>query len=1098
VPIANHQDYHPYLNEIAGELVQYTRECTGDGNVRALSEKLKDYDADAGAKKPFEQAIQQAAALNPEEKLHAARALAAERIVLSALGNMYRRMETPTPEERFTDYFTRALKGTPEKPATQQEQKAFIETLKKASEKMIISVVQTMHPTIYHTDFARRYETEITTELEGIAAGLLNTTKEARLASTADQMETLLREVKRKIHTMTDDLMAGKESVTPDKQVKVVDENILDRFNHNRMKDAFKKVVSAYNNALVSVANALQTDDRHPLNAGLAGQMRDSRINDSQVIWRTWAHGADADGRDSTSILLYDGIHHHVRDGKYIGRKRDLRENAKDQKQSVSCLIQKAHWRDGDFRDFCNEFLTAHGENAKDRIQWKDADDSTALQMSEQEQADMYKALITGRFGSYAEKLADLRLVPPSLNDQTIAFNRMFRKVYREFLLEKKDIVAEGKPLPDLNTLDKEDLQELARRIKETTVECGPKRERVRFTLDINGNGDHKENGESNGKENGESNGKKDISPPSLLYSPTTGDNKGFFEFVQKTVITKDAGGRRHAELSPLLPKERRKLLDVVKRLQVLNDAHDTFGDKVADRYQVANFENASDFYASLLLFKETGIIKVKDGKVEGKPKLSLQPLLEKEQDQTNAPSLFRGLLRDDLVRSYYEALGHADIMVGYSDGAKSAGNLASEWSIYKCERNLKEEFKKAGIKVRVNGKDEDIELRFFHGRGRGDSRGGQFDEGQNYRASAPELHQDMRYDETIQSDGPMNGAISKSRSEDMLTSMITGVITAKRESDVEMEKRKDPAYVDRVKARERAIDTIAKTSKDGYLELVAKRPETMKLLNAVHDNIFKSSRAKSRGKTFDDERAISVEYGFNMADAPLHYIGTQTALKDFIKSGQTVPDEQGHQVSGARALEVLYQTTPFIRNLLDKTEQGLRDYDPAVFQQYAKVAGVDDWAKECITELSGLKDLVHDVRTQEATKQAMRTMDRASPERPRPLAGKLPLREVVRRGLRQQRYEERGYEALRAQNVANDKMAHALGVSGAYANGEIQSIEELCHNPQQPEDANSTEAKTMRILSFLASESNRGKGLFPDPAITAAVDHVPYLARAR
>jgi hypothetical protein len=169
------------------------------------------------------------------------------------------------------------------------------------------------------------------------------------------------------------------------------------------------------------------------------------------------------------------------------------------------------------------------------------------------------------------------------------------------------------------------------------------------------------------------------------------------------------------------------------------------------------------------------------------------------------------------------------------------------------------------------------------------------------------------------------------------------------------------------------------------------------------------------------------------------------------------------------------------------------------VFRQYAKIAGVSPWAEECITELSGLREMTNSIRRHEAMKQAMQSMDRTNPDRPEPLSGKLPLTEVVRRSRRQQRYEERGSDVLRAENVSLDKAAHAIAVSDAYVGGELKSIAELGYNPMQPDpEKDSGGARLMRILSFLSSESNRNKGLMPPPAVTAAVDHVPFLEREK
>jgi phosphoenolpyruvate carboxylase len=1057
---------HRYLDAVANQLMEYTRERAGTSNAMPFEGAVQQYATKPDKDTALQLAALEGATLTPEQKLQASRAMAAERIVLNALGNMYRRMETPDPQERFKQYFEQALVG--KKP---EEQDAFVDVLKQAQEKMIISVVQTMHPTIYHTEFARDQETALTQSLEKIANGYRSRLPEDRDAYRG-RADYPLAEAKRVIDHLVDAVMSGTQ-VTPVKQVTVVQENRLDRENHVKMQDAFDAVVRGYNAALSDVSKTLQLDG--VLTTKQGEKMRAATITDKKAVWRTWAYGADADGRDlSTSIVLFDGIHHHLQDGEFIGRKRDLRENAKDQKQSISCLVQRACRKDGNFWDFCAYFDQEHQANVPNRLGWVDSRKSTVLQLTEQEQAEVFRTLLTEEYGPFKDKLKGMKLVPDSLKDQTIAFNEMFREEYRRFLKERGE-KGDG-PLPDLRSLNEKDLQEVAHRVSRG-VECGPNRELVHFTLDVGDNGHTAEPGKERKKEEG-----------SLLYSPKTGDNQDFFKPAYKPVVVESGTGSKRIATVKISDKERRKTLDVVKRLQVLDHAIDKFGQKVADRYQIANFENASDFYATMLLFKETGIIKVENGVVVGKPKLSLQPLLETEQDQKNAIGLFTKLLDDPLVLSYYKALGNrAEMMLGYSDGAKSAGNLASEWSIYKCGRDLKQVFA-----------DKGIELTFLHGRGRGDSRGGQYDEGQNYRAAAYQLHEGMYYDQTHQADGPMNDAISSARGESTLTSIVTGILTAKREAEMEKQRRTDPSYAKRVEGLEKAIDAIAADSSRTYLDMVATPPDIGKLLGAVHDNPFKSSRAASRKEgavDFESARAITVEYGLNAADAPLLYVGMKKALENFVESGQQVQAKDGRMVSGQQALEALYEGHPAFRNMLDKTELGMRDYDPAVFRQYAKVAGVSEWAEKCIKELDGLAELTHSVRVFDATKKAMKELDRSDPARPKPIAGTLPLREVVARTRRQQDYEQRSINPIWLMSLDLDKRAHALALSGAIKDGAVQTAQEGA-NPFKPQDPIVAEA--LLNVTFVTSAQHSQKGQFLPPAITAAVDNVPFMERMR
>ena len=91
---------------------------------------------------------------------------------------------------------------------------------------------------------------------------------------------------------------------------------------------------------------------------------------------------------------------------------------------------------------------------------------------------------------------------------------------------------------------------------------------------------------------------------------------------------------------------------------------------------------------------------------------LPIVPLFETLDDLENASWTLERLLRDKMYRDYID--GHQQVMIGYSDSAKDAGQMAASWAQYKAQEELVEVTEKY-----------DIALTLFHGRGGAAGRGG-------------------------------------------------------------------------------------------------------------------------------------------------------------------------------------------------------------------------------------------------------------------------------------------------------------------------------------------------------------------------------------
>lgn len=131
------------------------------------------------------------------------------------------------------------------------------------------------------------------------------------------------------------------------------------------------------------------------------------------------------------------------------------------------------------------------------------------------------------------------------------------------------------------------------------------------------------------------------------------------------------------------------------------------------DTYIISMTSSASNVLEVLLLSKEAGLYKKKDGVI--KSALNVVPLFETIDDFRNAPEVMETLYQNPVYRDQLRARGDiSEIMIGYSDSGKDGGHLCASWEIHKAQRVLKKLADKYGLRSK-----------FFHGRGGTVSRGG-------------------------------------------------------------------------------------------------------------------------------------------------------------------------------------------------------------------------------------------------------------------------------------------------------------------------------------------------------------------------------------
>ncbi len=662
------------------ELPDIEQEEVSSGNDNLLHYAKQFRGAPEQKKVKLFEKMRQAAKLSPEEQKQLADLLNLLVPVLNAANSVEENKQSnSTAKEIFENYLKAGLKVTQEngKNSFGTTPKEWLEAAIESKEALILSLVNTAHPTNFHTPFGRAYE-------EGLIAGL----KAAKIDRSGILDDDTLRDFKVKIKKACTGLQEGK-TITYVEQVTVGEETETEKEILETQKETISNVLQAWNMVVTEIQQQIKRINpaitREELEKLALSPQRKEQAYE-QRSWN-WA-GADKDGRDeSTDVRLYAGYQDSLDEhGKYRKDRPilDLRENAEIRKKLLGALIKKRYQGDisGAFRKACDDFCVSPVELPLGK-HWVDSKKSLFQNLSENNQTAFLQRLM--------EKGFDI-CKRDEVREEAIGFNEHFYKIYKDVL--KAHQLDEHTPYWAL--LDK----------------AGNPLEKLRAGIS------------RVGSKIGSDEGSFKIN---TFYEDSNNDEKpsiGGFNYQHSTTDTlanlltsNGNGGTRK-----LKDDETLSCVSYLRRLFLINkfiDEQNAKGVKLADWEEAANFENASDFFTQLYLFQQAGLVTIKNGKVS-EVKLGIMPLFETTPEMKRAGDILDQMLASPLGRSYYLTRGKAEFMVGYSDGAKSGGNFASHWRIYQFEKLVVEKFKKLSEE---SGKD--IKVIFKRGYGRGENRGG-------------------------------------------------------------------------------------------------------------------------------------------------------------------------------------------------------------------------------------------------------------------------------------------------------------------------------------------------------------------------------------
>ena len=350
------------------------------------------------------------------------------------------------------------------------------------------------------------------------------------------------------------------------------------------------------------------------------------------------------------------------------------------------------------------------------------------------------------------------------------------------------------------------------------------------------------------------------------------------------------------------------------------------FGSKIIEKNLISHATSVSDMLEIAILLKEANLAKGNEGNEFCD--LQIVPLFETVEDLIAAPDILRKWFNLPLVKKWMDKKGRKqEVMLGYSDSNKDGGYLSSSWSLYKAQKELT-----------AIGREFDVEISFFHGRGGTVGRGG----GPSYEAilAQPEGSTDGTIRLTEQ--GEVIGA--KYGNPDLGLKNLEALVSAALESSALTEEDADWEEYEKI------IENVSELSYYAYRDLVYNTDGFSDFFFEVTPINFISglnigSRPSSRKKTqsLDSLRAIPWVFSWSQARIMLPgWYGVGTAFTKWIDN-----DDKKLEI-----LQKMYKEWPFFRSTISNVDMVLSKTDLSIFTEYVKLASDQETAQKIFKEI--------------------------------------------------------------------------------------------------------------------------------------------------
>lgn len=358
-----------------------------------------------------------------------------------------------------------------------------------------------------------------------------------------------------------------------------------------------------------------------------------------------------------------------------------------------------------------------------------------------------------------------------------------------------------------------------------------------------------------------------------------------------------------YAPKSESLSKE----LEIFKTARLLKDK---MGDEIIKQHIISHSENVSDMLELAVLLKEVGLLDADFARVQ------IVPLFETIEDLDNAPGIMKSYLSLDLAKVWIgDNKGYQEIMLGYSDSNKDGGYLASGWTLFKAQKELS--------KI---GKENNVKITFFHGRGGTVGRGG----GPSYDAISSQPFGSIQDKIRLTEQGEVIGNKYGNKDsayynlEMLISSTLTRMVS------------ESSATIKELDSYSEIMDEIVDYSYKVYRDLVFGNPyfynyffEASPIKEVSSLNI--GSRPAARKTITEISGLRAIPWVFSWSQNRVMFPGWYAVGSSFKHFIDKAPENLGK-------LQKMYKTWPFFNSLLSNVDMVLSKSNMNIAKQYSQL----------------------------------------------------------------------------------------------------------------------------------------------------------------
>lgn len=349
----------------------------------------------------------------------------------------------------------------------------------------------------------------------------------------------------------------------------------------------------------------------------------------------------------------------------------------------------------------------------------------------------------------------------------------------------------------------------------------------------------------------------------------------------------------------------------VLDCFQVVANHVKQYGKQGIGSFIVSMTRDVTDLLVVYIFAREVGLLRNEESGMISD--IEIVPLFETLEDLECGADIMKDFLTHPITKSMHVESPRQQVMVGYSDSSKGAGIFASQWALNRAQRALAEV-----------GRDANVEVMFFHGRGGTFSRGAgpthRFLESLPPRSLTGSIRLTEQGEVIAQKFGNPPTAVFN------LELLMAGMsVTALNNREAEDE---DPEYAV-------ICDALSKYSRQAYQELISGEGFLQFWANATPidalERSFIGSRPSRRTgrRTLEDLRAIPWVFSWTQARYYLPgWYGVGSALERLEKEQ---PKQFAH-------LKKNFDSWPLLRYVLFNAETSLASADRDIMWNYAEL----------------------------------------------------------------------------------------------------------------------------------------------------------------